>query len=698
MTADRKALLRTASVAASLSLAASLPSLAAGAELGSEAVQRHAVAVAAVVEAQLTPAPVLDDQKRSRALVESLLTARKIGRGDVASRAILPINRRDAVVKGLATNLPLAIGRQQSDLAQALVREAEAVFDPVLDLSLGYDRQASYLREQLGTVKPKPVSIDMPAAAGGQYIGNAVPNGGVTPFDADPAGSTNYIDPLQANFGPYGVHRRDDFCAIPFASCIDSGKPVVRAIEFYENGNTNPTQAEIVANNTINNGHPIQQVTMQLGLTQELPWGGSVQVTDQTIQQRIYYDASHYWKDGEFSSNLTATLNTPVPFGKGFGEDNADHAAIRNAAIARHQADWNVKDLNNQVLESIDLAYFELVRQLEILGSTVENQKLAIDLRDRQARIIKQDPGLVTRYEEAQVKAEVSRAEIAVEQQLQAYLSASVALAQLIGDPDARTGSAIYLPYGYRHDLEATHVATFDAALSTARLNRPAFFIADLGRQSADVSLKLAQTQARPDIQFSASGTLGENGSTYGYADPGQSQANLINPDTVNQSYTLTYTYPWKNRAANAAVDIARLSAEDQEIVIRQTDAQVRQELATDLATLQGARAQETHAAQESKLLVSAYDSLVRQLEAGLVGNDQIIQALRNRINAEQTWIGSRINSREAETALLYAQGTIANVLPSQLAVSALDQRRLMLLADAGHLKYFGAEQAGKAK
>jgi len=159
MTADRKALLRTASVAASLSLAASLPSLAAGAELGSDAVQHHAVAVAAVVEAQLTPAPVLEDQKRSRALVESLLTARKMGRGDVASRAILPINRRDAVVKGLATNLPLAIGRQQSDLAQALVREAEAVFDPVLDLSLGYDRQASYLRERLGTVKPKSSAL-----------------------------------------------------------------------------------------------------------------------------------------------------------------------------------------------------------------------------------------------------------------------------------------------------------------------------------------------------------------------------------------------------------------------------------------------------------------------------------------------------------------------------------------------------------
>ncbi len=709
MTADRKALLRTASVAASLSLAALLPAgAAAGAGLDAAALKQHAAAVAVVVEDQLTAKPALDDQKRARALVGSLLATRKIGRSDVASRAIQPINRRDAVLKGLTTNLPLAIGRQQSDIAQTLVREAEAVFDPVVDLSLGYDRQASYLREKLGLVVPKTLQISI-SGPGGEYIGTTFdpttgqPNGGgVTPFDKDASG--NFEDPLNNLSKPPGnptaiqnaVKRRWNFCGLPFNPCNDTGTAAVRAMEFYENLITDPTQAEIVANNTINSGHPIQQVSVQVGLTQELPWGGSVQVTDQTIQQRIYYDATHYWQDGQFSSSLTATLNTPVPFGKGFGEDNPDHAAIRNAAIARQQTDWNVKDLNNQILEAIDVAYFELVRQLEILGSTVENQQLAVQLKERQDRIIQQNPGMITRYEEAQVKAEVSRAAIAVEQQLQAYLSASVALAQLIGDPDARTGSVIYLPYGYARDLDTRLAVTFDGALSTAHLNRPAFFIANLSGQSADVALKLAQNQARPDIQFTATGVASENGSLYGYSNPVQSQISLTSPDNFSQNYSLVYAYPWLNRGANAAVDIARLSTEDQGIVIHQTDTQVRQEIATDLANVQGARAQVVHAAQETKLRVAAYDSLVRQLEAGLVGNDQIIQALRNRISAEQAWIGARISNREAEAALLYAQGTIANVLPGQVASSALDQRRLTLLADAGVLKYFGAQTAEK--
>jgi outer membrane protein TolC len=688
MSADRKALMRTASVAASLSLAALVPAAAVGAGLDTTARDNHAAAVAAVVETQLSPVPTMDDQKRSRALVEGLLVARQTGRNDVAGRSIKPINRRDAVVKGLETNLTLAIGRPDPDIAQTLVREARAVFDPVFDLSLGYNREASYLRQKLGTVIPKGVYTTVPTSAGGENIGGAV-----APSDASPEGSTNYTDPLEANYGPLTGNRRLNTCKIPFNACIDNGTPQVRAIEFYQNSNTNPTQAEIVANNTINNGHPLQQVSVQLGVTQELPWGGSLQVTDQTIQQKIYYDSQHYWKDGEFTTNLTATLNTPVPFGKGFGNDNPDHAAIRGAEINRQQADWTLKDLNNQILESIDTAYFELVRQLEILASTVENRDLALRLKARQDRIIKQDPGLVTRYQEAQIKAEVSRAEIAVEAQLQTYLSASVTLAQLIGDPDAHTGAAIYLPYSYAHDLETPVAVTYDGAMTTAHINRPAFFIAKLGRDSADVGLKLAQNQARPDIQFSSTVALGENGSTYGYADPLQSQGNLIHPDTVNQNYALTYTYPWQNRAANAAVDIARLSVEDQEIVIRQTETQVRQEIATDLTAVQGARAELVHATEETRLLRSAYESLVRQLDAGLVGDDQIILALRNLISAEQTQIGARIDNREAETALLYAQGIIANALPGQIAVSALDRHRLTLLADAGYLKYFGAEK-----
>lgn len=635
---------------------------------------QHARVVAAVVQSQIAPALMPEDQKRARALLGGLLAKRTAGRADVATRPIMPLSRREALSRGLETNLSLAIGKREPDRAETVLREVRAVFDPVLDLSLGYTRYDSYRRERVGLLRPRTF-----AGTGGNEF---------TPFN----------DPLTN----VATQRRINLCQ--YFPCPNSTKPEVRALEFYSTlsvpAGPSTVAEPIVANagrSSLNNGHPLQQIDVSIGLSQELPWGGTLQLTDDTIRQKIYYDSNHYWEDGQYTSNLTGTFNTPIPFGKGFGPDNPHNSAIKNAEISRERADWTVKDLVNQTLRDIDVAYFEVVRQLEALASTVESRALVVQLKDRQNRILKAEPGLVTRYQEAQLDNEISRANIQVEQALQAYISASVALAQLIGDPDARMGSALYLPYSYVRDLDTPLAVTLDGALATARTNRPDFFVARLDRATAEVNLNLAKNQARPDVQVGASVRSGENGSVYGYANPLHSQERLIRPDTLNQNYSVTFTRPWGNRAAEAAVDIARLSAEDRDIVIRDTDARVKREITTDLATVQSARARVASANSEARNLRLAYESLERQLGAGLVGEDQIIQAMRRLLSAELSKISARIDNREAETALLYDQGTIANALPGRTAESALDQRRLAMLADAGYLKYFGPDKTAKA-
>ena len=685
MTPDRNVLVRTTLLATTVLATGLLMAgataadaaenrLAAPTSLAPAALDQHAAAVAAVVQAQLGGEGSAEDQKQFLALVKSLLATRQHSRSDVAARAIQPLTRREAAGKGLASNLALAIGRAEPERIQTLQREAGAVFDPVLDLSLGYNRADSYRRQKIGTVKPKSVTTNWGGLLGETYL----------PISDDPLAAPTAL-------------RRLNTCKVPFYSCADTGKPVVRAVEFYQNTDTTPVQEEIVANAgraSLNSGHPLQKINVSIGLTQELPWGGSLQLTDNTIQQRIYYDPSHYWEDGQFSSSLNAALSMPLPFTKGFGQDNPDNISQRNAAIARERADWVLKDLVNQTVRNVDIAYFEVVRALEALRTTVESRGLILQLKERQDRILKQDPGLVTRYQEAQITGEVTKADIQVEQALQAYLSASVSLAQVIGDPDARAGSAIYLPYAYSRDLETPMVTSLEGALAMARANRPDFYLATLDRASADAGLALARNQALPDVQVKASTALTENGSTYGYADPLQSQMRLGRPDSITQNYGLTFTRPWGNRAAEAAVDIARLSVEDRAIASRDTEARVKREITSDLAAVQTARARQSHSTAEAKSLQAAYESLERQLGAGLVAEDQVIQASRSLLSARLNQLSAKVDNREAETTLLYAQGTIANVLPAQTAQSALDQRRLSLLADAGYLKYFGPETA----
>ena len=125
-------------------------------------------------------------------------------------------------------------------------------------------------------------------------------------------------------------------------------------------------------------------------------------------------------------------------------------------------------------------------------------------------------------------------------------------------------------------------------------------------------------------------------------------------------------------------------------MVIRDTEARVRGEIATDLATLQAARARLTHATDEARALHAAFDSLDRQLGAGVAGEDQVIRAARDLLAAELARVDAAVDTSAAETALYTADGTIATVMPAETVGSSLDRRRLSLLAQAGYLTYFG--------
>lgn len=626
-----------------------------------DVLELHGRTVAQIVQNQLLPHPTKAEQERVPLLVKALLQQRTANTGSLAGRQLQPLERRDALRRALEKNLSLAIGRVNPERTQKLIQEAKAVFDPVFDLQIGYTRNDTYLRTRVGTVIPK----SMIAVVGPPY--------GLTSTAAD------------------NLNTRLNFCAEFGAQYCAKSVPVIEFIEFYYNTSTAPIQEEIVASpgRTANHGHPVQKISYTLGLTQQLPWGGTATLTDQTIQQKVYYDGTHYWEDGQFTTNLTGALSMPLPFTRAFGTDNPNNAAIRNAEIARKSADWELKGLINQTLRDVDQAYYEVVRQVETLETTVHIRDLIAQLRQKTHRLY--DQQLATVYQKAQMDAELNKAELRVEQALQGYVNASVALASLIGEPDVQRRSQLYFPFAYSHDLgQQTSVAT-DNLLATARENRPELAVAKYGRETAGVNQALAENLARPNVVAGANLTSSQNGSTYGFSDPAHSHANIVTPDNLNQTYSLTYTYPWMNRAAEAGVEKAKISAQDQDLAVRGTESGIRREITDRLAALQSARARVKLNGEEAKQLRSAFANLEKQLEVGLVGEDQVILALRNLLNAELAALGAQVDGKQAESALLAAQGIIANVLPVQTAQTPFDQHRLKLLADAGQLSYFGA-------
>ena len=58
---------------------------------------------------------------------------------------------------------------------------------------------------------------------------------------------------------------------------------------------------------------------------------------------------------------------------------------------------------------------------------------------------------------------------------------------------------------------------------------------------------------------------------------------------------------------------------------------------------------------------------------------------------------GARVDAKQAESGLLYAQGTIAGALANQTASSQLDRNRIAMLSDAGFLTFF-KQHSGSGK
>ncbi|MBI1320935.1 MAG: hypothetical protein GC168_18570 [Candidatus Hydrogenedens sp.] len=649
----RVSLLATLLAGASL-LALAVPALAASptTEPAPAVLDSHAQEVLRTVLIQLSQNP--DARTRDRLpLLDRLLQNRQTKRKDLVGRQITPLSRREALRQGLERNLSLAIGGQDPDRAQEALRQVKAVFDPIFDLQIGYNYATSFKRTKVGLVTLKTFTV----------------NGNVADFTASQPSAVLFNIPGSNNA---------------------TGRTVV-ALEFYNNAATNGGQQindAITANPGNTFGHPKQQITYTLGLTQELPWGGTLTLTDKTVQQEVFYRANGSWDDRQFTTNLSGSLVTAVPFGRGFGEDNPNNAAIRSGQVARERADWEYKALVNQTMRDIDLTYLETIRRIEALKNTVDNQALIGQLRGRMNRLF--DQGLGTRYQKAQLDNEYAKTGVRVEQALQDYINASVALGQLIGDPDAIRASAIYLPYAEGAELNKETPFRFETVMATAKQSRPDFYVTNLNRSLSEINLALAQNQARPDIQVSAAVTSGQNGSVIGYENPAQSHGRIFRPDNLNQSYGVTYTYPWLNRGRDAAVERSQFALEVSDVGVRDTETQVRTEITNGLTVLQSARARQRYNADQAKGLNAAVGSLQRRLEVGIVSEDELINTSRQLLDAQLARISAAIDAKQAETSLLYAQGTIGAALVGGTSPTTAEKRRLELLADAGHLSYFG--------
>jgi outer membrane protein TolC len=195
----------------------------------------------------------------------------------------------------------------------------------------------------------------------------------------------------------------------------------------------------------------------------------------------------------------------------------------------------------------------------------------------------------------------------------------------------------------------------YDRALTT----HPDIKVAEENYTASKLNLDYSANQDLPDISLSASYSLGENNSVFGYVSLQESLAHLYKPDTSNLFVGLQYHLPIGMNATGAALDHARIverQAYDSTRLARQT---VVNSVDQALGVARSAELVVGQSRDDLKLAQCAYDRAREQRELGFVAEFEVLNKYQDLVSARLGLITAEVNLHKAQVNLLAAQGIL---------------------------------------
>jgi len=590
----------------------------------------------------LDKTPSEREQRIARVVEEALASPDKQGTWrQLENKKLVRLPANQAALEALKRNLSIEISQHDAEQRQRAILEAEAVFNPVLDLSVNYNERDTYERKIAGTVNQQSFSVESPSPN---------PNG-------------------------------PGFITLP---------PEVQQLTGIKNIILNPVVEEKKVNRTIlasrnqPNG-PTQTFAYTATLQQQLPWGPRYSISTLTTDRDVFYDRQGNTFGASWATNLL--FNLEVPIGRNFGPYAIFNTQLKLSQKAGESAFWALESSINSTLLTANLAYLDLVQALENLLVQIDNRQLVERQSQHTQRLY--DQNLATTYDKAQIDALLEGARAQEEQAKNAFIVASNRLAELIEYSGKAVRNNIYLPSGYAPWLEQLLDLDTRSSLKTALSRRPELNQAQVDYEASQINREGAVVDARPDVKLNASIQSVQNGSVYGYKSYWESLGAISDPDTFNQRYGINYTYPWGNRVVKARLAQAESGVQDAAIVKRSTHNDVARDVNNALSNLETARIRVQREEQRLASAHAAYNSIARLSESELVNVNELIINITNLLQAKLAKIAATIDNKRAESNLLQAQGIIATHYAGMVAGNPLERLRIQQLTEKGDLQYF---------
>jgi len=588
--------------------------------------------------------PTKPEEGRVRAVLEGILLLE----GDSET---VPLRRdtrlvllswRDAAVRALRRNLLLMSEKDAADMAQEALMEAEAVFDPVFSFSFSHAGSDSYNRSR-------------------------------------------WVPVLTKRFLP-GLPLR-----IPTAPGKDEAQIVELGWNYKEAGN--PAIKRIYASQEPENG-PTKTYEGRVDISQVLPWGLELHLSTATLYQETDYDNDGHSYHAPFSSSLMLELEAPLPGTRGFGPFAQRDTAVRLAEKDKAWGYWSVKALINTLLSQVHDAYWNLVASLESLVVARERRTVMEEQRTRFRRLF--DDRLATTYDLHQIEAEYAASRVQETVALHALLSRAHALAILIEDDSAALEASLYLPYQYDALLSQGGKPREDA-FETAHRCRPELKMAEIDLERTWLSRMFSEQQLQADLRVSASLTLDEDGSVYGYETPVLSMQSLVHPDSVSRNLQLTYTYPVGKNALKARHTQSKVVEKNAELSLKSLENTIFREVRNALHLMNTSENRMRMAQKNLDLIRIAFRKIQDRQALGEVRPFEWILSLQRLMEARLSLLLAKVDRRLALSRLAAAQGTLEIETVDRLSGNPGDRWRIRELTGGRHLVFFNPERINRA-
>jgi outer membrane protein TolC len=607
-----------------------------------------------VQEIALTDQADLENERRIHAVIKREIPTEKEVAGRFVGKRITEIDQWETAFLALRKNLSIRRGHIAEQIAKQALLEAQAVFDPVLTLSVAYDHSETFTREERDLRFRRGTQVD----AQGRHILAGDPD--------DPRGTQ---------------------------------------VEFNQARPEGFSPSDIVASQAPITG-PTKRLTYDVSLFQQLPWGAALFLTYEAIdQERFFTNFPAFFRnnpnpqpgfvafgsyDRPWISSLLATLVLPVPGSRNFGPYADQEVAIKLQDLGKDRAYWVVEDIINTTLRDVDIAYWNLVNSLLSLQITLNNRQQVGTLLEKTLGLYNLEEA--TTYDKAQAEAELARIQGVEEDAWNNYVLASDALVRLL-DKEA---DELLLPVGFTRALKLPFPPAplrLEELAAAGTADNPARIASTIDVQAARIEQRRRAVRTRPDVTFTADVAVQQSNSRFGYESFEGSVANLVEPDSIQQAYSLAYLYPWGNRAVKAQHAAAKAATERQGLLLRQTDNRIIRDINNAWAALRSADSRIEITARNVQLAKTAYDKALQQQAERAVTEYELVLQSGRLLTAEQNHILAQTRRKRAEARLLAALGRLPRVYAERIAQTDLDRYRLKLLSANHVLRHFGESQ-----